>query len=120
MLIHDDDGEAWRAWFRAAGREKVDLARGRFYSDSQLALQAAIDGQGVIAAGSVLAARALVDGRLVVPFGPVIRARHTYCLYYPLHQEAGGKVAAFRTWLAEAVRDYQSQRRDVDEFILSR
>ncbi|RED49164.1 LysR substrate-binding domain-containing protein [Aestuariispira insulae] len=117
MLIHDDDGEAWRALFRAAGLTAPDFSRGRFYSDSQLALQAAVDGQGVIAAGSVLAARALIDGRLSVPFGPVIKARHVYCLYYPLHHEKTEKVAAFRRWLSGTVARYQLERQTVENLL---
>ena len=117
MLIHDDDGTAWRGWFAAAGMGEVDLSRGRFYSDSQLALQAAVEGQGVIAAGSVLAARELADGRLIIPFGPVIRARHTYCLYFPTHSRETDKIRAFRRWIEQEVVEYLEQRQDTERYL---
>ena len=117
MLIHDDDGTAWRGWFNAAGIGDVDLSRGRFYSDSQLALQAAVEGQGVIAAGSVLAARELADGRLVIPFGPIIKARHSYYLYFPSHAREADKTRAFRSWLEQEVVEYLEQCPDTEKYL---
>ena len=56
MLIHDDDGEAWRALLEEAGVDNLEQGRGLYYADPSLALQVAVEGEGVIVAGSILAA----------------------------------------------------------------
>lgn len=94
-------GEDWLPWFRAAGLDWDEPARGLALSDSGLLVQAAIDGQGIALARRSLAMCALRDGRLVKPFDVEVP------LYYAPHQglpaAAGlddeGRPRRWRYWL---------------------
>lgn len=111
-LLHDDSGLApgptpdWRMWLRLAGHEEIDSSRGPRFSYADHALQAAVEGQGVVLGRLSLARADLAAGRLVKPFG---REMATEFGYYLLRSDRGPerpKVAAFRDWiLAETACD---------------
>jgi LysR family glycine cleavage system transcriptional activator len=61
----DTDYPSWPAWCRAAGINPARAAEGSRFSHAVMALQAAIDGQGMALASTVMAAGALKSGRLV-------------------------------------------------------
>lgn len=111
-LIHDDDGAAWRVLLSKMGIADYDIDNGRFYADSLLALQAAVAGQGVIAAGSVLAAQELAAGRLVLPFDTLLRGRNAYYLYYPKARSDDPHITAFRNWIAQEAAAYVADEFD--------
>jgi LysR family glycine cleavage system transcriptional activator len=105
-LIHDTTIDfdpafpTWRAWFRARGIDNVD-PRGLQFNSSVLAIQAAIEGQGVALGRSVIVARDLQAGRLVRPFNGV---EETHCAYYIVFEKRvadSPKVKAVRNWLRE-------------------
>lgn len=116
-LIHDDDGSAWRVLLAKMGVTDVDLSHGYFYADSLLALQAAVTGQGVIAAGSVLAAQELQAGRLVLPFDHVLRGRNAYYLYYPKALSDDARIVAFRDWITREAAAYGGEGFDPHDFL---
>lgn len=62
LIVHS--GRAWRAWFAAMDLPAPDLDGSRI-ADPHLALQSALEGQGVFLACAVIASRAIQDGRLV-------------------------------------------------------
>ena len=72
-LIHDDSlsGRAvmpnWADWFAAAGVRDADVSRGLQFSADH-ALDATVEGAGVLLAHDVLAYHDLRTGRLVMPF----------------------------------------------------
>jgi LysR family glycine cleavage system transcriptional activator len=94
-LIHDTTIDfdsafpTWHAWFRARGIDDID-PRGLQFNSSVLAIQAAIEGQGVALGRSVIVARDLQAGRLVRPFDGV---EETHCAYYVVFEK---RVAAVR------------------------
>lgn len=97
----------WEMWLEAAGVEGVDASRGVHMSLTALALQAAIDGQGVALGDSTLAADDLAAGRLVRPFrmslpGP---AGFGYQLVYPTSALDRPLVKAFRDWVLAEVQE---------------
>ncbi len=95
----------WRMWLRAAGVEGVDPERGPRFSVENLALQAAIEGQGVALVSSALVAGDLKAGRLVRPFAPATTeaTAFSYYLVYPPASEGNPKVKAFRQWIKDEV-----------------
>ena len=105
VLLHDDstgfDAAApnWDMWLRAAGAERVDAARGPRFSHPDLALQAAVDGAGVVLGWRHLAADDVVAGRLVQPFNLSLPLRSAFYLVYPEADASRGKIAKFREWL---------------------
>lgn len=112
VLLHVDadylGGEwpTWRMWLQAAGvEERVNWRRGPRFGVTDLALQAARDGQGIALVSSVLAAEDLTRGRLVRPFPQRVCAPFVYWLVYPRHHLERPAVRSFVTWLlAEAAR----------------
>ena len=114
-LLHEEwavQGEEawpdWRTWLKAAGVHGVDAARGPRFNEPTLAIQAAVNGDGVGLAGSVLVADDLAVGRLVRPFGLDVATQVdlAYYVVYPKSDRHEPKVKAFRDWLfSELVPD---------------
>lgn len=105
--LQDVTAPTWRMWLLAAGVQGVDFARGPIVSMKSLALQAAIEGQGVALASSVLVAGDLDAGRLVMPFDLSVcdPLDFAYHVVSPERSPDPPKIAAFRAWLlAEAAR----------------
>ena len=65
-LLHEVSFDYWPDWCAMAGEADVDVARGLFFSHTMLALDAAIDGQGVALAPRMLAERELARGTLLI------------------------------------------------------
>lgn len=77
-LIHDSDGSDWQSWLNAAGIEGTRSATQRFFTDHDLALQAAQLGLGVALARLPLANAALKNGTLVRLPGPSLRSERSH------------------------------------------
>lgn len=93
----------WRMWLLAAGIRDLDPMRGLRFTQTSIALQAAIDGQGVALAESTLVADDLESGRLVQPFALAIKGPAQFA-YYALTTPSGAErpmVKAFRQWLLD-------------------
>lgn len=110
-LLHDDSAYAigptpdWRMWLRVAGVEDlVDWRRGPRFTQAEHALQAAIDGMGVVLGRTSLAAADLAAGRLVQPFALTLPTDFGYFLVAPETTAGRPKVAAFRDWIVEETR----------------
>ena len=108
-LLHIDwkDAEAsWRMWLLAAGLHDIDPTRGPRFTMENMAVQAALDGQGVALTGDLLVADHLAAGRLVRPFDPRLSTPLGFCYYLLSAKDSAEqpKVAAFRDWLLEEAR----------------
>ncbi|MEM7223707.1 MAG: transcriptional regulator GcvA [Pseudomonadota bacterium] len=108
-LLHIDwkDAEAsWRMWLLAAGLHHIDPTRGPHFTMENMAVQAALDGQGVALTGDILVADDLAAGRLVRPFDPRLSTPLTFSFYLLSAKDGADrpKVAAFREWLLEEAR----------------
>ena len=68
-LLHLNDYEDWTGWLKAVGISGIDATRGPLFSERSMAIDAAIEGQGVALARTALAAWDLLRGRVVRPFG---------------------------------------------------
>lgn len=64
----------WRMWMLAAGIKDFNDSRGLDFSQTSLALQAALDGHGVALGDLTLAADDLAAGRLIKPFALSLRS----------------------------------------------
>ena len=108
-LLHIDwkDAEAsWRMWLLAAGLHNIDPTRGPRFTMENMAVQAALDGQGVALVGDVLVIDDLAAGRLVRPFDRSLSTPLTFSYYLLSAKDSAEqpKVAAFRDWLLEEAR----------------
>lgn len=105
-LIHLEDERDWRKWLEAAGAGAAPLGRGVVVDQRSMAIDAAVDGQGVALARTALAAWELLSGRLVRPLAFALPAAYAYWIVCPKATAARPKIAAFRDWaLAEARND---------------
>jgi len=95
--------QSWAPWFAAAGVNLPEPRRGPVFNDSELALQAAVQGQGVVLARGSLAASKLRAGALVAPFKQRIASPQTCYLVYPAQYARKPSVQLFRDWLLEEV-----------------
>ncbi len=105
VLLHDDTianekaRPSWDEWFRVAGVTGVDCSVGPHFSDSGLALVAAVDGLGIALASKPLVAAEIAEGRLAAPFDIAIGQHYAYYLVIPEAIADRPVVKAFRQWL---------------------
>jgi LysR family glycine cleavage system transcriptional activator len=105
-LLHVNDWQDWSRWLDTAGAKHVDPSRGPILNQASMAIDAAIDGQGVALARSALAAWDTIAGRLVRPFAVTLPATFAYWIVCPKATAKLPKIAAFTGWLlAEAADD---------------
>jgi len=105
-LLHIDERRDWGAWLEKAGADGVDFARGPVFNQASMAIDAAVDGQGVALARSALAAWDLGVGRLVRPFAAALKLPYSYWIVCPKPTASLPKIATFRAWLlSEAAAD---------------
>jgi LysR family glycine cleavage system transcriptional activator len=89
----------WQEWFRQAGIEGRDVARGLRFSSSDHALDAALEGAGMLLTHSILAHDELRSERLVMPFNVVIPSQRAYYFVYPKEKKSATNICAFRDWI---------------------
>jgi len=100
----------WRDWFRDAGYAVRKMPSGTKFPQTSLALQAAIDDQGVALARSAHVIDDINAGRLVRLFPEVIsRSNVSYFFVCAPGRENEAKIAAFRQWLAGEARQAQQE-----------
>lgn len=114
-LLHVEWKEAegsWRTWLLAAGIDDVDPFKGPRFTKEEMAVRAALDGEGIALIGDRIASDHLASGRLVRPFNaelstPLVFA---YFLLSPTDRQDDPKIACFRNWLlkeAERVEEVE-------------
>lgn len=94
----------WADWLREAGVEGVDLSRGLRFNSADHALEAAVEGAGVLLAHYTLSHDDLRTGRLVAPFPLKLKTPRGFHFVCPQGSETRPKIAAFREWLHEEMR----------------
>ncbi|RKP49497.1 transcriptional regulator GcvA [Trinickia fusca] len=104
-LLHDTPKHGWKTWSEQAGVPGLDGKTGLAFDDAALALQAAVQGQGVALGRLMLAADDLRSGLLVQPFDLAIANDYSYWLIYPSAKAERPDVAAFRLWLLGQARE---------------
>ena len=110
-LLHEETRELWTRWLAAAGAEDVVAAHDTIVDDTNVRLEAAVDGQGVALGWIPLLGEELASGRLVRPFAPALEG-YAYYVVTPPGGLARPKVRAFRDWLfEEAARDLSAHSR---------
>jgi LysR family glycine cleavage system transcriptional activator len=109
-LIHVRDRSDWSKWLEAADVAPIG-DHGPIYSEASMAIDAAVDGDGVALARTALAAWDLASGRLARPFALALKAPYAYWIACPKSTADLPKIATFRDWiLAEAAEDLRRLR----------
>ena len=99
VLLHLDSRDDWAKWLEAAGVAAKGFARGPVMNQASMAIDAAVDGQGVALARTALAAWDLIAGRLVRPFALDLPVAYSYWMVCPKATANLPKITAFRDWL---------------------
>lgn len=103
VLIHDDGYSSWHKWLVAAGVEGIEVDKGPVYTDSAMAAQSAMEGDGVALARSRLVRDDVARGRLVVPFKISQPSWFNYYIVYPEGRRVTDAMAAFIEWVQQQV-----------------
>lgn len=108
-LLHDKTAyrgrPQWSKWLKHAGIEGIDYERGLRFNHISLAIDAAIDGQGVLLAIEALARKDIEEGRLCVPFESSLPLDMSYYAIYPETADSNQHaVDSFIDWIAEEAK----------------
>src|SRR5581483_7508636 len=109
QLLHDESSlvapglPTWEAWLASAGAEPAGDGEGPLFSNSHMALSAAVAGQGFALGLGPLVEDDLAAGRLVRPFELEIESAFAFWFVCRKDRLSEPKIAVFRAWLmAEA------------------
>ena len=89
----------------AARLENSRIANGPVFNQASMAIDAAVDGQGVALGRTALVARDVIARRLVCPFGPALSLPYAYWLVCPKVNANLPKIVVFRKWLTAEVAE---------------
>lgn len=110
-LLHDDTVRdeigrpSWEEWLKRAGVSGVDAARGPRFNNAVLAIEAAIDGLGVVLALKPLITTDVAATRLVIPFAATVPSRYAYYLVTSKAVAVRRSAAQFRDWLLSEAKE---------------
>ncbi len=106
-LIRDTYPIDWATWLASAGVKGVNARKGLTFDSYTFAVEAAVQGEGVVLGRSMLVAADLAAGRLIQPFKHALKAHSSFYVVYPPDAIRQRKVKAFRDWLFAEVAAHQ-------------
>ncbi len=100
----------WRMWMLAAGVSDFDDTSGLHFGQTALALQAAINAQGVALGDSTLVADDLAAGRLVKPFELTLRGPPQFAYYLVSRNDPNERpmITSFREWIMDEAASFKN------------
>ena len=107
-LLHVDwgdlrDAPSWQRWLGHFKVDGVDASRGAVFTIENLAIQAAIGGQGVMLVNPIIIEAELAAGTLVMPFDMVLKSNTSVWVVAPERTADRPKIKAFRDWIYSEV-----------------
>ncbi|MEA2951882.1 MAG: LysR family transcriptional regulator, glycine cleavage system transcriptional activator [Alphaproteobacteria bacterium] len=103
-LIHDEFRQGWQTWLSTQGVQNVDTSKGPSFTDDCLALQAAIEGLGVVLGRSLLVEQDILHGRLMRPFKTAATEVPGYFLVCLEGHAERSEFSALRNWITSEAR----------------
>jgi LysR family transcriptional regulator, glycine cleavage system transcriptional activator len=117
-LIHDDLPVDWAMWLKMAGVDGIDPYRGLRFQSSVHAVQAAVQGEGIVLGRTAIIADDLQAGRLVQPFALSVPIDFAYYVVYPPQAAERPKIKAFRDWLFEETQMAAGERGNIASLVV--
>ncbi len=114
QLIHDERREDWATWLRSAAIAVEDVISGLNFSDSGLALDAALRGEGVALGSLVLAAAELRSGALERLSEVSLPTAARYWLVYEDRNLKRAAVRTARDWIRSQAAAFRSELAALD------
>ncbi len=108
--LHMGETYDWEMWLRAAGVEGVDFSHAPRFTHGNIALLAAVQGQGITLSSESMAGYDLASGALIRPFDINLPVNFTYYLVYPEEMGDVSKIEAFRTWILAEIEKGDAAR----------
>ncbi len=102
-LLHDAGFQCWNDWFKLAGLNASATGKGAIIDDTNVLIQAAIDGQGIALGSTAFVQDHLDSGRLVKPFDISLVNDFAYYVVCPESHLQNPAVRAFKEWLLSLV-----------------
>src|ERR1700758_180537 len=94
--------EAWPRWMAAAHVPDLTPARDQVFEHFYFAIQAALEGLGVVMGPLALISEELRAGRLLAPIREPVLKTHGYFFYVPQATSDAPAIVAIRSWLMTA------------------
>ena len=95
---------SWEDWLHAAGVDRIDATRGPLFSNTYMAIEAALAGHGVVLAPAPLVERDLANGRLVKPLDMEMDNPYAFWIVCPRQNLQDEKVKALTAWLLQQAK----------------
>jgi len=102
-LIHDNSRMVWRRWFSEFVPGSEAWNNGYVYTDLSLAIDAALDGEGVFLADDILCAQEIESGALVKALPETVRCAW-YCIATHGERVSDPAIQAFSEWINLSVK----------------
>ena len=112
VLLHADEGREWQTWLTVARALELSKGRHHFMSDARLAVEAALQGNGVAIGDSRTASTLMARGSLVAPFDLAVPAIDSFYVVCRNEVKAAPIASVFIDWLF-AVRDEEDASTEV-------
>lgn len=105
-LLHDNTDykgrPEWKKWFKSVGITDAKVDRGLRFNHISMAMDAAIDGQGVLLGIEALARNDIASGRLCTPFDLSVPLKRSYYVIQPEAVDSNQRaVDAFIQWILD-------------------
>ncbi|SFC88581.1 LysR substrate-binding domain-containing protein [Pseudoalteromonas denitrificans] len=117
-LLHDampwsgtEPDHEWRYWFNMNNLSDVKSNTGHYFNRTDLAIEAAIAGQGIALARKTLITKEIVSGKLIAPVRS-INANSGYYLLHPIQKEIqlpNNDILLFKNWLKSQAQSWLKQ-----------
>ena len=105
-IIHND----LQDWFKVARITPFKPMQEYVFEDTNVIIQALLEGQGVALLAKILVYRDLESGKLVQPFGPEIRGIWRHCFVAPPGGAKRKVVQQFKDWMMREFKETESFR----------
>lgn len=102
-LLHDANYECWNDWLNLAGLKDINASKGTIIDDTNVLIQAAIDGQGIALGSTTFVEDHLESGKLVKPFDLTLKNEFSYYVVCPGSHLNNSAVKVFKEWLLSLV-----------------
>ncbi|WP_271602503.1 LysR substrate-binding domain-containing protein [Bradyrhizobium sp. CCBAU 45384] len=111
-LIHEESRQQWTNWFKGAGYKLRTALKGPLLWDANMAIDAALAGQGIVLASRLTVAREIDGGNLVELLGTNVKLNGYYLHIRPERSHAP-LIEGFRLWLEDGLRKEEQSRQDL-------
>ncbi len=109
-ILHQHDRSEWHAWLQLAGVPGLDIADETVIADANVAVQAAIDGQGVALGSFPFVQSDLDSGRLICPLDIALEPTRSYHLLTRPGARKHAEVESVCAWLENEAGIFNARR----------